>query len=57
MENTLFNGDPLQAVISPTDDPNVFNLGDIDFNTWSFDGSRDIEVSMGPNMTSGISRS
>jgi hypothetical protein len=37
-------------VITPTDDPNVFNLCDIDFDTGLFDGSREIEVSFGANM-------
>jgi hypothetical protein len=44
-----YHGDPLHAVLSATDDPNVFNLGDFDVNEL-FDGSREIEVSMGSNM-------
>ena len=43
-----FGGDErLHAMMSPTDDPNIFNLDEIDFDVNElFDGSRQIEVSM-----------
>ena len=43
----FYPGEPLHAVMSATDDPNVFSLTDFDD---LFDGTRELEVSMGPNM-------
>ncbi|KAF8518732.1 hypothetical protein JB92DRAFT_2901394 [Gautieria morchelliformis] len=49
MDSMPFNPDPLHAVLYPTADPNVFNMNNIDFDPAVFDGSREIQVSMGPS--------
>ena len=41
------SGDPLNALIRSTDDPDAFNFDNFDFVNELFDGVRTIEVSMG----------
>ena len=43
----FYPGEPLHAVMSATDDRNVFSLTDFDD---LFDGTRELEILMGPNM-------